>query len=99
MIIKEDYEYQLEDRVVEDAEAQGWKVRKMTSPGRRGAFDRLFIKEGRHVHIEFKRKKDGRPSKLQVIEYAALLKHGAEAYFCGNYDKAILILNLENKDD
>lgn len=75
------------------AAASGWKVKKIVTPGRRGSFDRLFIKEGRHVWIEFK-DPAGKPSKLQLVEYGDLIAHGAEAHFCDNLEDAREILGL-----
>ncbi len=76
------------------AEEAGWKTRKVVSPGRRGAFDRVFIKEGRTVWIEFK-KKGGRPSGLQKLEYKQLIKAGAEAHFVYSVGEALQILGIK----
>ena len=49
-------EYYIEDNVVAAAEADGWFSRKLQWVGRDGAPDRLFVKLGRVVFIEFKDK-------------------------------------------
>ncbi len=86
-------EKKIERDSVRCAEEHGWYVKKIVTPGRRGSFDRLFIKNGRHVWIEFK-DPDGEPSQLQLKEYEKLLKHGAEAFFCDNYADCKRILNI-----
>lgn len=74
-------EQKIEEAAVSLAELHGWKAIKVTSPGVRGRLDRLFIKGGRHVWIEYKRPGLGcRPSPLQADELEDLLAHGAEAY-------------------
>lgn len=50
----------IEDLCCDDAKAAGWMVKKISFPGSRGALDRMFIKNGRVVFIEFKR-----PGKLK----------------------------------
>lgn len=71
----------VEKTVCNRAEKQGWYVRKVQWVGRRGAPDRLFIKDGRHVWIEFKDYgKDARAN--QESEHEKLRKAGAEVYVC-----------------
>ena len=86
-------EKKIERDSVRAAEEHGWKVKKIITPGRRGSFDRLFIKDGRHVHIEFKTPV-GVISALQLDEYNDLLDHGAEAYFCDSYQRCKDILGI-----
>ena len=72
-------EYYVEDNVVAAAEADGWLSRKLSWIGRDGAPDRLFVKLGRVVFIEFKDK--GKESRgLQKRECERLRKAGAEVY-------------------
>lgn len=86
-------EKKIERDTVRVAEMDGWYVKKVVTPGRRGSFDRLFIKTGRHVWIEFK-DPDGEPSELQLKEYQKLRAHGAEAHFCDNYADGKNILGI-----
>lgn len=86
-------EKKIERDTVRVAELDGWYVKKITTPGRRGSFDRLFIKGGKHIWIEFK-DPDGEPSELQIKEHAKLIAHGAEAHFCDNYQEGKTILNI-----
>jgi hypothetical protein len=79
--------------VVRRAEKAGWMVRKVQWIGRIGAPDRLFIKGGRHVWIEFKDK--GKvPRKSQELEHDRLRAAGAEIYYCDSAIEALRILGL-----
>ncbi len=57
-------ESKIEREVVKYAERNGWLAIKLNSGGNRGKPDRLFLKDGRTVFIEFKA--TGKPlQKLQ----------------------------------
>ena len=87
-------EASIEARVVQMAERDGWYVRKLKWIGRRSAPDRMFVRDGRVVFIEFKRP-GGRRSAGQIAEVSTLRKHGAEAYFVDSVDTAMRILNAD----
>lgn len=70
----------VETTSVNKAEAAGWFVRKITYPNRRGALDRLFLKDGRYVWIEFKRPGKTELDALQGREADRLEAHGAEVH-------------------
>lgn len=83
----------IEKPVCHWAEEDGWFVRKLGYPGRKGAPDRWFLKGGRHVLIEFK--DEGKPPEpLQERERKRILAHGGEAYFCDSIADACRILGL-----
>lgn len=72
----------IEKQCVKLAEDAGWFVRKVTWPGRRGAPDRVFIKDGQTVWVEFK-DPDGRLAELQKREIAKMQAAGAKVHvFC-----------------
>jgi hypothetical protein len=50
-------ESSIEHRVCERARENGWLVRKLAWIGRRGAPDRLFMKGGVAIFVEFKQSK------------------------------------------
>ena len=78
-------EKHIEKKCCELAEAYGWKHRKFTSPGRRGAMDHIFVRKGVVLFIEFKQ--PGEPmSSLQEIEYKDLNAHGAYAFVCDSVE-------------
>lgn len=70
----------IERAVVKYAKLLGWKfVRKVRWIGRRACPDRLFLKAGRYIWIEFKA--PGEPLRPdQVREIKRLRKHGAEVH-------------------
>lgn len=79
-------EVHLEDRAVAWAQERGWFVRKVSwGINRRGAPDRVFIKDGRTIWIEFK-KRGGSLAALQVREKNALIAAGAEWHFCDRWN-------------
>ncbi len=86
-------EKKIERDTVRAAEMDGWYVKKIVTPGRKGSFDRLFIKQGRHVWIEFK-DPNGEISELQWKEYGKLQDHGAEAHFCDSYSDGKTLLGI-----
>ncbi len=62
------------------AKANSWYSRNYKTPTNKGAPDRIFIKEGRVVFIEYKRV--GKvPTKLQRQVAAEMLDHGAEVWW------------------
>ncbi len=67
----------IEERVQRLAEARGWLVRKVKWLGRRGAPDRLYLRGGRFVFVEFKRA--GKiPTPQQAREHQRLRDAGCE---------------------
>lgn len=83
----------VESPVVVRAERAGWFCRKVSWPNRIGAPDRVFIKGGRVVWIEFK--DDGKEARLsQQLEHDRMRAAGAEVYVCDNVSDALRILGL-----
>lgn len=84
-------ESEIERIVCERAEAAGWLVRKFKYIGRRAAADRLFIRRGRVVFIEFKQAgKDARPGQAREID--RLEDHGAKVYVIDSIEDGCAIL-------
>ena len=79
-------EKKLEKRCTDVAKAHGWWSRKFSSPSNRGVPDRVFLKDGRVVWVEFKAP-GNRPTKLQGHEIDLITKHGGIADWCDNIDK------------
>lgn len=72
-------EADIEGNVLAAAEADGWFSRKLKWVGRDGAPDRLFVKKGRVVFVEFK--EYGKESKgIQLRECKRLKATGAEVH-------------------
>lgn len=76
---------------VKRAEKDGWFARKVEWPGRIGAPDRVFIRAGRTVWIEFKA--PGKvPRRSQTLEHDRMREAGAEVYVADSVDKAMRYL-------
>lgn len=86
----------IEKYVCDEAEKSGWYVRKLVFQGRRNAPDRLFVKDGRVVFIEFKRPGKA-PRKGQVREAQLLASAGAEVHYTDNPIGAFNILGVKPK--
>lgn len=88
----------IEKTIVKLAEADGWFVRKFQFQGRRGGQDRVFIKDGRHVWIEVK-KRGVEAAALQSGNMREMLAHGAECHVIDGVGKACAILGIPFKVD
>lgn len=80
-------ESKVEDTACRWAKEQGWKHRKYKTPNYRSSPDRIFMKEGRVVFIEFKRPKTdehqaGKLSPGQEKEIKSLREAGMEVHVC-----------------
>lgn len=93
-------EDEIEGTVVKLAEKDGWLVRKLQYPGRRGAPDRMFVKfwhewqRARIVFIEFKRP-GGAVRGIQTKEHDRLRERGAEIFVVDSVDQAKDILGIK----
>jgi hypothetical protein len=86
-------EKDIEAKVRAKAIAAGWLVYKFTSPSRRSVPDRLFIRDGRYVFIEFKRP-GGTLTTGQTREIDRLRCAGADVYVCYSVEEACDALDL-----
>lgn len=84
----------VERTVCNRAEMDGWLVRKLRWIGRRAAPDRLFIKRGRVVFIEFK-SPGLRPNALQLREIDRLKAAGVEVYVIDSIGEGLEVLGIE----
>jgi len=87
------YEIEIEWAVVCAARAAGWFVAKLDFVETRGAPDRMFIKDGRVVFIEFKRP-GGRLSGIQKKMIRQLEAVGAEVHVAYSTPEAMRVLGL-----
>jgi len=86
-------EKKLEKRCSDLARVHGWWTRKFSSPSNRGVPDRVFLKDGDVVWIEFKAPgKD--PTPLQMHEITEIEKHGGNATWCDNVGDFKKILKI-----
>lgn len=81
----------IEQPACEFAELHGWMHRKLSYIGRLGAPDRMFVRGGVVMFIEFKRP-DGPRRVSQVNEANHLRDHGAEFHFIDSFEDACDLL-------
>jgi len=88
------FEKDIEAKVRAQAITAGWLVYKFTSPSCRSVPDRLFIRDGRVVFIEFKRP-GGRLTSGQAREIKRLRQiGGVEVYVCYSVEEACDALGI-----
>ena len=81
-------ESSIERKCCNYAQRQGWMTIKISSPGRRGFPDRLMLRQGCYIWVEFKAP-GGRLSALQRTRIAELRRAGAEVHVVDNMDKFV----------
>ena len=90
-------EKDLEDDAVGWARRRGWYSRKYRSAGRRSAPDRIFIRDGRVLFVEFKRPGE-EPIPLQFEEHTQLQAVGADVVWVDSIeDFKAVIRDRENR--
>lgn len=86
-------EDQIETQVCHDAEKAGWIVRKVKWIGRISCMDRLFLKAGRIVLVEFKAPGED-PEPMQRREIKRFRDAGAEVHVVDSVKQGRKILGL-----
>lgn len=86
-------ERDIERKACEIAKAAGWLAFKFVSPAQRGVPDRIFIKDGRVVFIEFKAP-GAKPTALQWRMINRLIAQGCEVHVCDSVEAACHALSL-----
>ncbi len=86
-------ERDIEKRVVDLAKKAGWLVFKWVSPSQRGVPDRIFIKDGTVVMIEFKAP-GKKPTQLQAHVIKQLRAHFMVVHVCDSVESAVDALAL-----
>lgn len=81
-------ERDIEAKVVKWAKANGWLTYKFVSPSQRGVPDRIFIKDGCIVFVEFKAP-GKKPTPLQAQTIRKMKDAGCEVWVCDNAESAI----------
>ena len=88
-------ELSVETSAVAMARAAGWWASpKLQFAGQRGAPDRMFIKAGRVVFIEFKRPSGGKKAVAQKRLAREMTQAGAEVFFCNTIGDVVLALEM-----
>ena len=86
-------ERDIEKKACDLAKAAGWLVFKFVSPSQRGVPDRIFIRQGRIVFIEFKAP-GAKPTKLQNRMIERLCVQGCTVYVCDSVESACDALGI-----
>ena len=86
-------EREIESKARAKAIEAGGLCYKFTSPSRRSVPDRLFIRDGRVVFIEFKRP-GGKLTSGQEREIERLRRAGAEVHVCYSVEEACRALGI-----
>lgn len=81
----------IEAKAVRAAKERGWRSYKFSSPAHRGVPDRLFLRDGRAVFIEFKRP-GKKPTRLQARELELIRETGCKAEWTDSVERALEIL-------
>lgn len=85
-------EKQIEERACRWALANGWDIAmKFQSPGHRSVPDRIFVRQGKVVLIEFKRK-DGKLTPGQEREIERWRNAGIQVEICYSVEEAKRVL-------
>jgi hypothetical protein len=85
----------IEEKVCDYAKSQGWLVYKFTSPARHAVPDRLLLRNGRVIFIEFKRGGE-KPSPPQEREHKRLRDAGITVYVIDNVEDGKRMIDAEN---
>ena len=83
----------IEQKVCEIAKRHDWLTYKFVSPSNRGVPDRIFIKDGRIVFIEFKAP-GKKPTKLQAHTINKIRDAGCEVWICDNVESGCAALSI-----
>ncbi len=85
-------ESKIEKEVCIHANTLGWLDYKFVSPGLRGVPDRMFLREGLLIFIEFKTLGE-KPSKIQSKRILELMNQGFAVYIIDDIDKGKNLFN------
>lgn len=89
--VRTERESEIEQQAMDYAEFRGWWQIKIMRASRNGVPDRLLIRRGRVIFIEFKRE-DELPDRQQLRRHAEIRAQGIEVFVCDNLADAKRIL-------
>ena len=78
-------ESEIEKSVTRFAQSQGWLALKFTSPNNNGVPDRVFIRGGKVVFVEFKQS-GKKPTPLQDYVHNKIREKGGTVHVIDNVD-------------
>lgn len=77
-------ESKIEKQCCDWAKKHGWLVYKFTSPGNCGVMDRIFLKSGKAVLVEFKQP-GGKLSTIQLRQIEKIKAHDFKVFVIDNF--------------
>ena len=83
-------EAKIEKTVSALARSVGWLAYKWSSPGRKAVPDRMYLRNGEVIFIEFKAPGE-EPDPLQIYEHRRIRKQGFKVYVIDNYEDGAAI--------
>ncbi len=86
-------ESKIEKTICKYAITLGWAVYKFVSPGLRGVPDRIFLRNGQIIFIEFKAD-NKKPRKQQIKRIKELKALGFIVEYIDSIEKGINLFNL-----
>lgn len=86
-------ERDIEFNVNRYAHQTGWVGYKFSSPQHAGVPDRLYIKNGKTIYIEFKAP-GKKPRKLQEKVFEDMRRHGALVFVVDDIDEGKAVLDV-----
>jgi len=89
-------EKDIERKAVAAAKQLGWLSYKFSSPARRGVPDRIFLRNGTCVFVEFKRP-GVKPTALQEHEMSILRRAGFIAEVASSVSETLTVLAASEK--
>lgn len=86
----------IEKKVCEYAAKLGWLHRKLQWVGRHGAPDRVFMRLGKIVFVEFKQWKK-KPTENQALEHERLRNAGMDVYVIDSIEAGMELMDRLTK--
>lgn len=85
-------ESRIERKVCHYAKSKGWLVFKFLSPSNRGVPDRIFIRKGKVIFVEFK-SLNKKPTKLQTLIASKIESELIRVYLIDSIEKGYNLFN------
>lgn len=89
--VRTERESEIEQEAMEYAEWRGWWQFKIMRASRNGIPDRLLLRNGQLIFVEFKREGEV-PTPQQIKRHAEIRAHGGTVYVCDSLAEAKRIL-------
>ena len=91
-------EADLERKCCEWAKAHGWLAFKFVSPGRAGVPDRVYLRNGHAVFVDFKAP-GKKPTDLQWLLISRIRYAGFSVLVCDDFETFMLTLKYAHKGE